>query len=41
MSWETFARLAAGRIAPAGADVKVSGDRALAERVLSHFAVTP
>ena len=41
MSWETFARLAAGRIAPAGADVQVSGDRALAERVLSHFAVTP
>jgi uncharacterized protein (TIGR03083 family) len=41
MSWETFTRLAAGRIAPDAAAVQVSGDRALADRVLSHFAVTP
>jgi uncharacterized protein (TIGR03083 family) len=37
--WETFARLAAGRI---GADsVQTTGDRELADRILANFAVTP
>jgi uncharacterized protein (TIGR03083 family) len=39
--WETYSRLAAGRIAPAAAEVKVSGDAEVAARVLAHFAVTP
>ena len=39
--WETFGRLAAGRVAPADASVEVTGDRELAERILRNFAVTP
>jgi uncharacterized protein (TIGR03083 family) len=39
--WETFARLAAGRIEPLHATVAVDGDRELAERVLAAMAVTP
>ncbi|MEU6867817.1 maleylpyruvate isomerase family mycothiol-dependent enzyme [Streptomyces sp. NPDC046876] len=43
MDWETYVRLAAGRVRPhAVADrVKVEGDQALAEAILAHFAVTP
>ena len=41
MDWETFARLAAGRIAPDTAPVEIGGGRALARRILSHFSVTP
>ncbi|GHE61370.1 maleylpyruvate isomerase family mycothiol-dependent enzyme [Streptomyces vinaceus] len=41
--WETYVRLAAGRVrAGAVADrVKVEGDAELAEAILAHFAVTP
>ncbi|MFB7783678.1 maleylpyruvate isomerase family mycothiol-dependent enzyme [Streptomyces vinaceus] len=41
--WETYVRLAAGRVrAGAVADrVKVEGDTELAEAILAHFAVTP
>jgi uncharacterized protein (TIGR03083 family) len=39
--WETYSRLAAGRIAPATAVVEVRGDAEVAARVLAHFAVTP
>lgn len=39
--WETYTRLAAGRIEPAAAEVKVRGDAEVAARVLAHFAVTP
>jgi uncharacterized protein (TIGR03083 family) len=41
MGWETYARLAAGRIPAAGAPVEVTGDEAVAARVLARFAVTP
>ncbi|MFF1557937.1 maleylpyruvate isomerase family mycothiol-dependent enzyme [Streptomyces sp. NPDC058279] len=43
MDWETYVRLAAGRVRPrAVADrVKVEGDTALADAILAHFAVTP
>ncbi|MEU9855239.1 maleylpyruvate isomerase family mycothiol-dependent enzyme [Streptomyces sp. NPDC047974] len=41
--WETYVRLACGRVRPAEvADrVKVEGDRELAEAILDRFAVTP
>jgi uncharacterized protein (TIGR03083 family) len=39
--WETYSRLAAGRLAPAAAEVEVGGDAEVASRVLAHFAVTP
>jgi uncharacterized protein (TIGR03083 family) len=39
--WETFTRLACGRIAPGTADVTITGDPALADRILSRLAVTP
>ncbi|MFF4099986.1 maleylpyruvate isomerase family mycothiol-dependent enzyme [Streptomyces sp. NPDC001903] len=41
--WETYVRLAAGRVrAGAVADrVKVEGDAGLADAILAHFAVTP
>jgi uncharacterized protein (TIGR03083 family) len=39
--WETYSRLAAGRIDSAAAAVEVRGDAEVASRVLSHFAVTP
>ncbi|MEV4440284.1 maleylpyruvate isomerase family mycothiol-dependent enzyme [Streptomyces sp. NPDC049577] len=43
MDWETYARLACGRVRPAAvADrVKVEGDRGLADTILRNFAVTP
>jgi hypothetical protein len=41
LGWEKFVRLATGRVGAADADVRVSGDRELAGRVLEHFAVTP
>jgi uncharacterized protein (TIGR03083 family) len=42
LDWETFVRLACGRIRPqsVGDRVKVEGDEALAEQILAHFAVT-
>jgi uncharacterized protein (TIGR03083 family) len=41
MDWETYARLACGRIARSGADVKSEGDEALTRRILDNFSVTP
>ncbi len=41
MDWETFSRLAAGRIPASAADVRVVGDPELAARILARFAVTP
>jgi uncharacterized protein (TIGR03083 family) len=43
LDWETFVRLACGRVRPkAVADrFKVEGDEALADEILAHFAVTP
>ncbi|WP_377270406.1 maleylpyruvate isomerase family mycothiol-dependent enzyme [Peterkaempfera sp. SMS 1(5)a] len=39
--WETYARLACGRIRPETAPVKVEGDEQLARRILENFSVTP
>ena len=39
--WETFSRLACGRIPVGTANVKVEGDEVLARRILDNFAVTP
>ncbi|MEU6483457.1 maleylpyruvate isomerase family mycothiol-dependent enzyme [Streptomyces sp. NPDC046887] len=43
LDWETYVRLACGRVRPAAvADrVKVDGDPALADAILANFAVTP
>ncbi|WP_030193173.1 maleylpyruvate isomerase family mycothiol-dependent enzyme [Streptomyces sp. NRRL S-87] len=43
MDWETYVRLAAGRVRPqAVADrVKIDGDQELADAILREFAVTP
>ncbi|MET9426130.1 MULTISPECIES: maleylpyruvate isomerase family mycothiol-dependent enzyme [unclassified Streptomyces] len=41
--WETYVRLACGRVRPSAvADrVKIEGDQELADAILAHFAVTP
>ncbi|HEY8474752.1 MAG TPA: maleylpyruvate isomerase family mycothiol-dependent enzyme [Natronosporangium sp.] len=41
MRWESYARLSAGRGSRADHDVRVTGDRALGERVLSHLSIAP
>lgn len=41
LGWEAYARLSAGRGDRAEYDVRVSGDRGLAERVLAQLNVTP
>ncbi|MCJ1678584.1 maleylpyruvate isomerase family mycothiol-dependent enzyme [Streptomyces sp. APSN-46.1] len=43
LDWETYVRLAAGRVRPrAVADrVKLEGDTALGDAILAHFTVTP
>ncbi|QLE72890.1 maleylpyruvate isomerase family mycothiol-dependent enzyme [Streptomyces rectiverticillatus] len=43
MDWETYARLACGRVHPeaAAGRIKVEGDAELAEAVLREFAITP
>lgn len=43
MDWETYVRLACGRVRPAAvADrIKAEGDQELASAILDHFAVTP
>ncbi|MGP3978154.1 maleylpyruvate isomerase family mycothiol-dependent enzyme [Streptomyces sp. 8N114] len=43
MDWETYSRLAAGRVRPEAVSehVKVDGDAELAGAILKHFAVTP
>ncbi|WP_101253937.1 maleylpyruvate isomerase family mycothiol-dependent enzyme [Streptomyces barkulensis] len=41
--WETYLRLACGRVRPAAVreNLKIEGDQALADAILAHFAVTP
>jgi uncharacterized protein (TIGR03083 family) len=39
--WQTFSRLAAGRIPAGTAPVDITGDPALAGRILANLAVTP
>jgi hypothetical protein len=41
MDWETYVRLTAGRCTPDAVTVHVTGDPALAARVLAAMAVTP
>ncbi|HEX6471867.1 MAG TPA: maleylpyruvate isomerase family mycothiol-dependent enzyme [Streptosporangiaceae bacterium] len=41
MDWETYARLASGRITADAADVAITGDPDLAHRVLHGMAITP
>lgn len=41
MSWEAYTRLSCGRGTSADHDIRLVGDRGLAERVLAHLAVTP
>lgn len=43
MDWETYVRLACGRVRPAAVRerIKVEGDPKMADAVLDHFAVTP
>lgn len=43
LDWEIFVRLACGRVRPAAVaeQVKIDGDRELAEVILGHLAVTP
>ena len=41
LDWETYTRLACGRIRSSRAAVKVEGDEQLARRILENFAVTP
>lgn len=41
VGWESFVRLACGRIEPHEADGDVSGDEAFAARVLTHLVITP
>lgn len=41
MDWESFARLACGRILPDRAAVGMTGDTGLGARVLAHLSITP
>ncbi|QKW07693.1 maleylpyruvate isomerase family mycothiol-dependent enzyme [Streptomyces sp. NA04227] len=43
LGWETFYKLACGRVTPeaAAGDIKADGDQALAEAILREFVVTP
>ncbi|WP_431683956.1 maleylpyruvate isomerase family mycothiol-dependent enzyme [Kitasatospora sp. KL5] len=43
LDWETYLRLACGRIRPetAAAAIRVDGDTELAARILAHFTLTP
>jgi len=41
LRWESYTRLSAGRGTGTDHDVRVTGDRALADRVLAHLAVAP
>lgn len=41
LRWESYTRLSAGRGSRADHEVRVTGDRVLADRVLAHLAVTP
>lgn len=41
LSWESYTRLSCGRGSRADHEVRITGDRALAERVLASLTVTP
>ncbi|GAA2384542.1 maleylpyruvate isomerase family mycothiol-dependent enzyme [Streptomyces glaucosporus] len=43
MDWETYVRLACGRVRPSAVrdNLKIEGDQELADAILAHFAVTP
>jgi uncharacterized protein (TIGR03083 family) len=41
MDWQTYLRLACGRVRPEAAAVKIEGDTELAARILDRFALTP
>jgi uncharacterized protein (TIGR03083 family) len=41
LSWEAYTRLSCGRGARSDYDVKIIGDRALAEKILAHLTITP
>jgi uncharacterized protein (TIGR03083 family) len=41
MDWESYSRLACGRVSPDAVDVAITGDPDLAHRVLDAMAVTP
>jgi uncharacterized protein (TIGR03083 family) len=41
LGWEAYTRLSAGRGTRGDYEIRISGDRALAERVLANLAVTP
>ena len=43
LDWETYVRLACGRVRPEAVaeQVKVEGDQQLADAILAHFAITP
>jgi uncharacterized protein (TIGR03083 family) len=41
MGWEAYTRLSCGRGSRADHDIRVTGDRALAERVLASLTITP
>ncbi|UNO41041.1 maleylpyruvate isomerase family mycothiol-dependent enzyme [Streptomyces sp. MST-110588] len=43
MDWEVYMRLACGRVRPAAVaeQIKIDGDRALADSILGNFAITP
>ncbi|MEV6563409.1 maleylpyruvate isomerase family mycothiol-dependent enzyme [Streptomyces kronopolitis] len=43
LDWDTFHQLACGRVRPAAVaeQIKIDGDRELADAVLHHFAITP
>jgi uncharacterized protein (TIGR03083 family) len=41
LSWEAYTRLSCGRGSRDDYDVKITGDRVLADRVLAHLTITP
>lgn len=41
LGWEAYTRLSCGRGARSDYEVRIAGDRSLAERVLTHLTVTP
>lgn len=41
LGWEAYTRLSCGRGTRADYEIRIAGDRPLAERVLAHLAITP
>lgn len=41
LGWEAYTRLSCGRGARSDYEVRITGDRALAEKILSHLTITP